>query len=93
MTRFFYLYVSWLVRVAVRASGNKVAAGNVAVKGDASGIGQTIFPVINKTIDNNRKNCGNNQIHYYVMSEIGNNTLKIERQTETDFENKEQRII
>lgn len=58
MTRFFCQYIGWLVIAAMRASGNKVAATKAVVKSAGSGIGLAIFPVINKTINNDKKNWG-----------------------------------
>lgn len=76
MTKFFYQYVSWLVTAEVKPSGEEVAPLKSAVKGTGSGIGLVIFLMMNKIIDDNGKNLGNRQMHYYVIGDTANNATK-----------------
>lgn len=57
----------------VRASGDKIAAPIAAIKRAGSDIRITIFLVMNKTMNDNRKNFKDRQIHHYITGRTRNN--------------------
>lgn len=60
----------------IRASKDEIADSKTAIKATGSSIGLAIFSVINKTMNNDEKKFGNEQVHYCVRGSTKKNLTK-----------------